>query len=252
MNLRDLVAYLNRYLEIHAYSDASVNGLQVENSGTISKIGLAVDACLESIIQATQAKCNFILVHHGLLWGTLPTIEGHFYRRLRALIHSDTALYAAHLPLDAHHEVGNNIQVAKRLDLKDTVPFGNYGGSPIGIQGCLPTTLSCEAALNLCRHAIGPEKIVFRFGPEKVSKIGVVTGSASDPFLLEEALQSGIDLFVTGEAKHSAYSLAQELGLNIFYGGHYQTETFGLAALGSHLSEHFKLPVEFLNTACPL
>jgi dinuclear metal center YbgI/SA1388 family protein len=252
MRLSDLTDYLDRYLEIARFSDASANGLQVENSGRVDKVGLAVDASLAAIGMAANAGCGFLLVHHGLTWGEPLLIRGHHYRRIRALITADLALYAAHLPLDAHPEVGHNVRIARALGLSDTRPFGLYAGSFVGVQGLLSRQLSREEALLHCRKEVGPETTCFWFGPESIARVGIVSGSATDPALFEEAARAGIDLFVTGEPKHAAYNLASEIGLNIFYGGHYRTETFGVRALGSHLAERFGLTVEYLETGCPL
>ena len=251
MKLSDLTCHLDQYLDISSFADPSFNGLQVENSGSVTKVGLAVDACLETILKATEASCNLLVVHHGIIWGSAPPICGHHYRRIHALIMADMALYAAHLPLDAHPEVGNNIQTARALALDNPGPFGSLGGPALGVQGCLPTTLSRDEALARCRQIVGPEKATLRFGPDTISRIGILTGSATDPQLFEEAARGGIDLLVTGEPKQPAYSLAQELNLNIFYGGHYQTERAGVIALGAHLEKHLGLPTEFLEIACP-
>lgn len=248
--LRELVDYLDPYLDIGAFPDASVNGLQVEGSGSVTRIGLAVDACLEAMLMASQRRCDLLIVHHGLFWGTETRLCGHAYRRVRALIRADIALYAAHLPLDAHPEVGNNIQIARRISLPETRPFGLFGGKPVGVQGCLENPVPFEKAVAICTEKVGPARAVLRFGPENIRRLGIVTGSATDPSLFEEASRQEVDLLITGEAKQAAYSLAQEYGLNIFYGGHYQTETYGLKALGDHLSARFELPVEFIETGC--
>jgi len=250
--LTDLVDYLDRYLDIRAFEDASENGLQVEGPEQVRKVGLAVDACLQAILMAAGKGCDLLLVHHGLFWGVSLPVRGIHFKRLRALLKSDMALYAAHLPLDGHPEVGNNIQIAARLRLNESEPFARYGDRSLGVQGTLPSPLSCEEALQACRNTLGHETQVLRFGPDRVSRVGVVSGSATDLGLFQEAADSGIDLLVTGEPKQAAYYLAQELGLNIFYGGHYHTETFGVRALGDHLGDRFGLPVEFLDTACPL
>ncbi len=251
MKLTALTNVLDQYLDISSYADAALNGLQVENSGSVTKIGLAVDACLETILLAAQENCNLLLVHHGVFWGAAPPICGHHYRRVHALILADMALYAAHLPLDAHPEVGNNIQIARQLNLNNVVPFGSIGGPPLGVQGCFPTPLSWEAALGECQRAVGQQNATLRFGPESISRVGIITGSATDPHLFEEAARTGIDLLVTGEPKQPAYSLAQELNLNIFYGGHYHTERTGVIALGGYLEKSLGLPTVFLETGCP-
>lgn len=251
MNLTELVDYLDRYLDIRSFSDASTNGLQVENNGTVTKTGFAVDACLEAILKAAQSGCDLLVVHHGILWGATLPICGHQYRRIKALVNAEMALYAVHLPLDAHPEVGNNIQIAQRMELTEISPFGAYGGVPIGVWGKLPSPASLENTVALCRKTLGPDTGLLRFGPDTIMQIGVMSGSATDPSLFEEAARKGIDLLITGEPKQSAYSLAQEIGLNIYYGGHYKTETFGLKALERHLADRFHLPVEFIETACP-
>ena len=250
--LKDVVDYIDRYLETSSFSDTSANGLQVEGSRIVKRIGLAVDACLESVLLAAERGCNLLIVHHGLLWGTEIRICGHTYRRLRALIQADIALYASHLPLDAHPEVGNNIQIAKRMGLTQVRAFGEYGGIPIGFQGCLEEPILLHDAVEMSSEKIGPPKALLTFGPERIGRVGIVSGSASDPPLFEEASRGKIDLLITGESKQAAYYLAQEYGLNVFYGGHYQTETFGVKALGEHLSARFGLPTEFIETACPL
>jgi dinuclear metal center YbgI/SA1388 family protein len=250
-DLKDLVEHLDRYLETSAFSDASANGLQVEGSETVRRVGLAVDACLASILQAAEKGCDLLIVHHGLLWGEEIRLCGPTYRRVRALIEADIALYASHLPLDAHPEVGNNIQIARRMSLSDVSPFGKYRGISIGFQGCLEEPTQLQEALAVCSEKIGPPKTILQFGQERIRRLGIITGSASDAPIFDEAAHSGIDLLVTGEPKQAAYNLAQEYGLNVFYGGHYHTETFGVKALGEHLTERFGLPTEFIETACP-
>jgi len=249
--LRDLVDYLDGYLETSSFSDASANGLQVEGCRTVRRIGLAVDACLESVLLAAKRDCNLLIVHHGLLWGTEIRLCGLAHRRVRALIEADIALYASHLPLDAHPEVGNNIQIAKRMGLSDVRAFGEYGGIPIGFQGWLEAPTLLRDVVATCSEKIGPTKALLTFGPERISRVGIVSGSASDPPLFDEASRDRIDLLITGEPKQAAYNLAQEYGLNVFYGGHYQTETFGVKALGDHLRARFGLPTEFIDIACP-
>ncbi len=249
--LTDLVDYLDRYLETASFADASANGLQVEGGGPVGRIGLAVDACLETVSLASKKRCDLLLVHHGLFWGADLRLCGHMYQRVRGLIRADIALYASHLPLDAHPEVGNNIQIARRMSLADVRPFGFYGGRQIGFQGDLEGRASLQDVIAVCSERIGPPKSLLRFGPEQIRRVAVVSGSASDPPLLEEASREGIDLLITGEPKQPAYYLAREYGLNIYFGGHYCTETFGVKALGEHLSARFGLPAEFLETACP-
>lgn len=247
MELRKVTAYLDTYLEVSAYQDDSANGLQVENSENVEKIGLAVDACHEAVLRAVDEKCNLLIVHHGLFWGRQQLIIDNHFQRIRALIMADIALYAAHLPLDAHTDVGHNIQIAKKIGLIDMQPFVLYHGRSIGVKGKLAAPKTCGEAAEEIEKVIGACRYLLEFGPDKVHSIGVVAGSATDPALFKELKVQGIDLFVTGEPRHGAYHLAQEFGLNIFYGSHYLTETFGMKALGEHLQKHLNIPAVFID-----
>ena len=250
MELKKITSYLDNYLNIGAFRDDSANGLQVANSGNIEKIGLAVDACLEAIQKAGDAKCNLLIVHHGLFWGKQELIVGNHFQRMRSLIMADMALYAAHLPLDGHAEVGHNIQIAKKIGLSGIEPFAEYYGKPIGMKGNIKKPKSRSEVVENLEKAVGPCKGLLKFGPEQVYSIGVVSGSATDPDLFKELKIQAVDLFVTGEPKHGAYYLAQEYGLNVLYCGHYLTETFGIKALGEHLKKQLNISTEFIDVPC--
>lgn len=250
MELTHITDHIDAYLKIHAFHDDSANGLQVENSGNIEKIGLAVDASHAAICKAAEAGCNLLIVHHGLFWGRQQLIVDHFFTRIRALVMADMALYAAHLPLDAHQEIGHNHVIARLLDLENIQPFALYHGSYIGAKGCLKAPVSQVEAATWVEKKIGPGRGFFKFGPQTISTVAIVAGSATDPELFRELKREGIDLFITGEAKHGAWHLAQEYGLNIFYGGHYRTETFGIQALGEHLRRLFAIPAVFIDAPC--
>lgn len=250
MELRKITDYLDSYLTIDAFRDDATNGLQVENSGSVEKVGLAVDACHEAIVKACDAQCTLLIVHHGLFWGKQELIIDTYFRRIRALISGDVALYAAHLPLDGHGEVGHNIQIAKKIGLHAIEPFARYYDASIGVKGKITEPQSLREVARAVEKAIGHCRALLAFGPEKVQSIGVVSGSATDPHLFRELKVQGIDLFITGEPKHGAYYLAQEWGLNIFYGGHYLTETFGMKALGEHLEKELHIPATFIDAPC--
>ena len=250
MELKRITDYLDSYLDIRSFQDDSANGLQVENSENVEKIGVAVDACHEAICKAGDEKCDLLIVHHGLFWGRQQLIVDNHFQRIRALVMADMALYAAHLPLDAHLDVGHNRQIAGLLGLTDIEPFALYHGRHIGVKGRLQLPCSCAEAAAGAEKAIGACRALLEFGPEKIHSVAIVAGSATDPELFRELKIAGIDLFITGEPKHGAYHLAQEFGLNIFYGGHYQTETFGMKALGEHLYKLFTIPVVFIDAPC--
>lgn len=250
MELAHIVSYLNTYLEVENFPDASANGLQVENSESVEKIGLAVDACHEAIIKAVEHNCSLLIVHHGLFWGKELRIVDNHFQRVRALIMADMALYAVHLPLDAHPIVGHNVEIARQIGLHDIEPFAPYHGRPIGMKGLLPAPQPVTRVGAALTELFGRCCGQLEFGPESVHSVGIVAGSATDPELFKEIRRQGIDLFVTGEPKHGAYYLAQEFGLNIYYGSHYATETFGLKALGVHLEEELGVPTVFIDTPC--
>jgi dinuclear metal center YbgI/SA1388 family protein len=252
VELRHIVSYLDSYLAIAEYRDDSLNGLQVENRGEVTKIGLAVDACQEAIRKAQDAGCSLLIVHHGLLWGKQQPLIYNYYERVRSLIMADMALYAAHLPLDGHSEVGHNIRIARSMGLESAEPFIQHSGSPLGIKGRLQKPQLCQAACAAIKEAIGGCSALITCGPAMISSVAIVSGSATFPELLWELKRQGIDLYITGEPKHGACQLARELKLNIFYGGHYQTETFGMKALGEHLAEKLGIPWKFIDTPCTL
>ncbi len=250
MDLESIVSYTDTLLETEAYQDHSANGLQVENSGTVSKICLAVDACHEAITKTAAASGNLLVVHHGLFWGQQKRIVGNHFMRVRDLLASDIALYVSHLPLDAHPELGHNARIAAALGLGEIQPFAPLHGRPIGCRGTLPAVMSQEAAAEHLKKIIGCCSAFMTFGSRQIETVAVVAGSATDPELFQELSRKGVDLFVTGEPKHGAYYLAKEYKLNVFYGSHYYTETFGLKALGAHLQQRFSLATEFIDVPC--
>jgi dinuclear metal center YbgI/SA1388 family protein len=243
--LASIVAYLNQYLrtvEVTDYPNA-LNGLQLENSGRVEKIGAAVDACEPVLIDAAARGVSLLLVHHGLFWSGLQPITGASYRKMRVALEYDLAIYSSHLPLDLHPVVGNNAQLCGALGMKKTEPFFFEKGQGIGLQGNLTVSLGelakrLEDALECAPHLCPA-------GPSKPRRIGVVTGGAGGG--VAKAAAEGVDTFITGEGPHWSYTAAEELGINVFYGGHYATETFGVKALAAHLSKRLKVPWEFID-----
>ncbi len=250
MHLKEITGYLDTYFDINGFKDDSMNGLQVENSENVEKIGLAVDACHEAIIGAAENRCSLLIVHHGLFWGKPLPVRDHIFQRIRSLIMADMALYAVHLPLDCHTEVGHNIVIARSLSLQNFENLFFYNGKPIGIKARFANPLSLNHAVEKVEEKVGGYTGILEFGSEVVSSVAVLAGSATDPELYKELKLQSIDLFITGEPKHGAYHLAQEFGLNVFFGGHYTTETFGLKELGRHLEQKFDIPSVFIDTPC--
>jgi dinuclear metal center YbgI/SA1388 family protein len=245
--LTDIVAYADEFLRIREVADErnAVNGLQVENKGSVSGIVAAVDAS-QATIDGVPAG-SLLVVHHGLLWDGNVPLTGRRYRRVATLLENDVALYAAHIPLDLHPEVGNNVVLADRLGIEVEGWFGDYKGSSIGVWGFAPSRLTArEALLSEVNHALGtfaPGARLIAGGPERVSRVGIITGGAGN--MIGEARSAGLDTYITGEGPHHTYFDAVEWGLNVVYAGHYATETLGVQALASHLGERFDLDWEF-------
>ena len=238
--LSDLTSYLAGYLSLQAVNDypQAYNGLQLENSGKVTRIAAAVDAC-EAVLNAAAAfGADFLLVHHGLYWGGVPLVGG-MYRKVHCAVKHDMAVYSAHLPLDVHPEVGNNVLLARALGITNLEPFLRIKGQAAGMAG--QWEWGGRAALvERLEGVLGGRVHVCAGGPERVSRVGVVTGGAGSE--VARAAAEGVDTFITGEGPHWSYTLAEELGVNLLYGGHYATETFGVKALAEHLSLRFELP----------
>ncbi|MGQ0561816.1 MAG: Nif3-like dinuclear metal center hexameric protein [Gemmatimonadota bacterium] len=247
MNLSEVVAYLDRELRIAELPDypMALNGLQVENSGTVTRVAAAVDATHDTIRLAIERDCNLLVVHHGLFWDGLGPVRDRRYRRLKLLLGNDVAVYSAHLPLDVHPQLGNNALLARELGIAVRGTFGDYSGIPIGVWGEL--AIRREALAARLDDLLGVRVKVIPGGPELMSRVGVVTGSAAS--LISDAVASGLNAFVTGEGAHHTYFDAMENGINVYYAGHYATETFGVRALAEQLRQQFGLPWEFID--CP-
>jgi dinuclear metal center YbgI/SA1388 family protein len=228
--------------EISDY-DGAANGLQVENRGRVTRIAATVDASLATVRLAAEAGANLLLVHHGLFWSPSQPWTGRKHELLRALLDHDIAVYSSHLPLDLHPKLGNNAQLCAALGLKKLKPFFESQGQPIGFKA--ESRLSLAALAKRLEAATGAKPRLIPGGPEICRRIGVVTGGAGGD--LKIAAEEGVDTFVTGEGPHWTYALAEELGINVLYGGHYATETFGVKALAAHLSKKFRVPWVFLD-----
>src|SRR5260370_15756718 len=244
-SLSDIVSYTDDFLRISDVGDwdNALNGLKIENSGRVTCIGAAVDVSTRALTEAQKRDVDLLIVHHGLFWPGLRPIQGALRRQLRIAFENDVALYSAHLPLDIHPKIGNNAQLVAALGLKSARPFLEEKGQPVAFK--VRASLSRSELVRKLQKALnGPVK-VFDVGPKRTRAIGVVTGAAGSE--IYRVADEEIDTFITGEAPHWAAVGAEELGMNLLLGGHYATETFGVKALATHLSERFNLPWEFLN-----
>jgi dinuclear metal center YbgI/SA1388 family protein len=240
--------YFKGLLDIEGFSgiDSSMNGLQVDNDGSeIGKIAFAVDASLESFKLAASRNAGLLFVHHGLFWGAPLGVLGNHRGRLKYLLDHNIALYAVHLPLDQHPQLGNNAALAELLGIKDPEPFGLYHGRKIGYKGVLDPPLSMEDAVKRIGFMGRPALGVFPFGRDLNRTCAVISGGASHEAL--QAIGEGIDLYVTGEASHSIYQEAQEAGLNMIAGGHYSTEVWGVRRIMERCMTELSVEGEFLD-----
>ncbi len=244
-DLQKLAASADKLLDTKSFTDwpGAVNGLQVEKRGPVTKIAAAVDGSLTTIRKARAAGADLLIVHHGLFWSPTHPWTGRRYELIRELIEANIAVYSSHLPLDAHPELGNNILLARALGLRETKPFFFDKGRHLGIRGELKIARA-ELAQRLAK-ATGAEPKILPGGGETCHQIGIVTGGAGAEMKIAAA--EGVDTFITGEGPHWTFALAEDLVLNVFYGGHYATETFGVKALSAHLAKKFKLPWEFID-----
>lgn len=245
MKRNELVTYLDEYLSIDLFSsiDPSLNSLVVGGPDKeVNKIAFAVDACKKSFDLALAWEADMLIVHHGLYWGKPMAITGAHYRRIKTLLSGNLDLYAAHLPLDAHAEVGNNAVMANVLGLEGVEPFAVMKGLAIGYKGKLPSPLSAQEIST----ALGfSNPVILPFGPEAISTVGIVSGGASSE--VHTALKEGLDCFITGECEHEVYNDCEEQGITMIGGGHYESETFGVEALAEHLKSLFGLQTIFLD-----
>jgi len=243
--LSSLVAHLDRYLRHAEVADypGAWNGLQIENSGAVKRVGAAVDACAWTIERAVDQGISLLLVHHGLFWAGVQPVVGVTRRKIKAALDGDLAIYSSHLPLDLHPKLGNNALLARALGFKKCTPFFEAKGQAIGLQ--TTAKLSREEVARRLEKVVGKRPHISPGGPTTCRRIGIVTGGAGGE--VARAAAEGVDTFITGEGPHHSYTLAEELGVNVFYGGHYATETFGVKALAAHVARRGGVPWEFID-----
>jgi dinuclear metal center YbgI/SA1388 family protein len=243
--LKKLTSFLDSELALSDFShDESVNGLQVEGRNSIKKIGVAVDACDYVFRTARERHIDFLFVHHGLIWGGIKSVRGVIKNRLRTLLDAGISLYACHLPLDWHPVLGNNAQILKLLSIKKKGDFGEYHGRKIGYWGSTKNEMSIKEFRSRIDKTLSTKSASTDFA-KKVKNVGVVSGSGW--FAINEAERYGIDTFLTGEPSHSAYTLAEEMKVNLVFGGHYATETPGVKAVGRMLKKKYGSEVDFID-----
>jgi dinuclear metal center YbgI/SA1388 family protein len=226
--------------------DASLNGIQVgEPDLDVRKIAFGVDASVETFKRAYECGANLVFAHHGILWNRQLRITGNLYKRIDFLMKHGIGLYAVHLPLDMHPELGNNIGIARRIGLVRPEPFGAYKGYKIGIKGILEEWKTVEEIIEMLCITRDCCLGILPFGKEKNASAGIVSGD--DPRAVLQAIDEKLDLFITGASSHEIYHECLEAGINVIFGGHYHTEVWGIMQVAHRVKETLGLDATVLD-----
>jgi len=246
--LKEITGYLDELLNIAAIpDDASNNGLQVEGGEVVKKAVFGVDAC-QALFEAAVAKnADFIFVHHGLSWRSEPRrFTGITASRLELLFNNGISLYAAHLPLDAHHEIGHNALLADMIKLRQRYNFADYSGCDIAVGGVLPKACSVDQLVEKFEAELNCKAKVFGRLDKKLEKIGIISGGGGMDGLVA-CIAAGIDCYVTGEMTHMMYHVVKESGITVIELGHYHSETPGVLAAMNEVERKFAIDCEFID-----
>jgi dinuclear metal center YbgI/SA1388 family protein len=248
MTLQSFDEYIRSILALDEFSkiDSSRNGLQVDRRNqTVRRVAFAVDAAQAVFETAAEWNADVLFVHHGLFWGREEVLTGSHYRRISYLFEHDIALYAVHLPLDAHLSLGNNAGMAEALGLREVEPFGLVRGTPIGVAGHLAEAITIDEAVRRLFGEKHQPLAILPFGPELIRTAGLISGGA--PLEVEQAIAQGLDLYVSGDANHIAYHRCREAGIHAIFGGHYATEVWGVQRVAAQLAADTGLETVFLD-----
>lgn len=244
MKLFHLVAWLDAYLETTAFDDVSLNGLQVEGRPEVAKVAVAVDSSMTTFEQAAEVGADLLIVHHGLFWGKPLPVVGMHGRRVKYLLDNGIGLYASHVPLDAHRDVGNNWGLARILGMADLEPFGRFSGREVGVKGRFPNGVTLRELADQLEKELGESVLVHAGGKLELETLGIISGAAADEIV--SAAEAGLDAFLTGEPEHKTFYDAFERGINALFAGHYMTETVGVSLLADKLEQEFGIATEFI------
>jgi len=248
MERAELQRYLDNLLEVGRFRDYCPNGLQVEGRAEIRRVVCGVTASQALLDAAVAREADAVLVHHGYFWrGEDGVITGLRRKRLGCLLNHDINLFAYHLPLDAHPELGNNAQLAR---LMGWMPEGRFGEQDIGWTGRLPHPTQGDLLARQVAARLGREPLLLGDPARTVERIAWCTGGAQGYF--EQAIACGVDCFVSGEASEQTTHLARESGVSYLAVGHHASERYGVQALGAHLAERFGLEVSFVDVDNPV
>lgn len=245
--LAEIVRHCEQRLNPASFTDydGAVNGLQFENRGSVTRIAAAVDGTLAVAKKAVAAGADLLLVHHGLFWGKTVPWTGRRAELLRLLVDHNLAVYSQHLPLDGHPVLGNAAQLGGALGFRRLKPFFEHKCATLGVQTALVKPIPRDELAARLGQVLGSAPKLLPGGGQMCRRIGICTGGAGSELM--QAKAEGVDTFITGEGPHWTYALAEEAGVNVFYGGHYATETWGVKALAAELSRKFRVPWVFVD-----
>jgi len=252
-SVREIASYLDDLLSSSTTPDYpnALNGLQLENSGRVSKVAAAVDYSLDTVTKTAEAKADLLLLHHGMFWSGVRPIVAAQRTKLETLIRGDIAVYSSHIPLDKHPVFGNNVLLSRALDLTPSGQFAMFKGVAIGLSG--DDEIKTEDLLDRARKfAQGHGGDAVASGRDVSGAVtrrwAMCTGAGASSETLTEAAAAGIDTLIVGEGPHHTAVEASDLGITVIYTGHYATETLGVRALASHLSERFDLEYVLIDS----
>lgn len=247
----DVVAYLDVMLDTVGTPDYpnAVNGLQLANGGTVTKVAAAVDFSSAAVESAIAEGADLLLVHHGMFWSGLVPITGAGYDRLKMLISGNVAVYASHLPLDRHERLGNNVLLAHKLGLTPSGEFARFQSVHVGVSGDadIDTVELARRADAFAREHDGVLRASAIPSGHRTRRWGICTGAGASAETLKEAAERDLDTLIVGEGAHWTAVHAADAGMAILYAGHYATETLGVIALAENVGERFSVPWTFLR-----
>ncbi len=251
-----IAQYLDGLLDVPNVPDypPALNGLQFESHGAVTKIAAAVDFSSQTITGAIEVEANLLVVHHGMFWGGLQPITGPMYNRTKTLIDHNIAVYAAHLPLDCHPKFGNNVLLAQALNLTPSSDFAKFKTISIGVRGTnsVSTSALFDKADAFAQLNGGSARSTPIAPGQQTNRWAICTGSGASSDTLREAKALDIDTLIVGEGPHHTAVEAVELGITVIYAGHYATETLGVSAIATHLTERFNIPSTFIEAPTSL
>jgi dinuclear metal center YbgI/SA1388 family protein len=250
--IHEVIAFLDQLLEPERYDDYGPNGVQVPGGSEVSTVVTGVSAHVALIEAAASEGADLVLVHHGLFWRGMPQqITPSLHRRLKPLFAHGMALAAYHLPLDGHPEHGNNALLAAGLRCTATEPFALHRGTPIGVAGTFGGDgISADELVERVTRLTAREPLVLREGPDRVRRIGIVSGAGAD--YIGDAADAGFDAFLTGEPAERVAAVAREEGVHFIAAGHHATETFGVRRLGDLLARELQIVHRFIDISNPI